>query len=282
MRERAIGYMLASLALAGLVGMALQVCLSLVGCATTSNPASYTFRTNDVRHGVVVGMSSSDVAGECPGADVDVAIEKQFCDENGVVAYRLDSPKKLQVLAALDAAIANLPGNALLVFSWSGHGGQQTDYDGDEEDGKDEVLYPKDAPLVDDELAQRFAKLPADAFVFCTFDTCNAGTMARRALSTIKAINPRNFKARMIVFSGCADGKSSLGSSQGGFLTAAKVDAFRPGITYAQWRDAIAAGMAAAQERAARRGELRREYIQVPVFSSYNCGELDWNRQAYK
>lgn len=76
-----------------------------------------------------------------------------------------------------------------LVFSFSSHGTQAPDTDGDETDMKDEAFCPTDLAvalkgdvwdpdhvILDDELYSLFIQLPENASIECYFDTCHSGT----------------------------------------------------------------------------------------------------------
>lgn len=190
-----------------------------------------------VKRALVVGMRNSQLAGECPGADVDADVAALLFTEQGFMVQRLGDRQatRAAAISAMRDLIAGAEAGSLLCLYWSGHGGQTADRNGDEADGMDEYLCPWDAPLLDDDLAVLFDTIPAGVRVFCIFDTCNSGTMARRALRSPRIANPRTFRASMIVFAGCADGKSSFGGPQGGVFTGCLIDAWGDGVTYRQW-----------------------------------------------
>lgn len=190
-----------------------------------------------VKRALVVGMVDSQLAGACPGADVDSDVAALLFTEQGFSVRRLNDRQctRAAALSAMREMIAGAEVGSLLCLYWSGHGGQTADRNGDESDGMDEYLCPWDAPLFDDDLAVLFDKIPEGVRVFCIFDTCNSGTMARRALCSPRIANPRTFRASMIVFAGCADGKSSFGTAQGGVFTGCLIDAWGDGVSYRQW-----------------------------------------------
>jgi metacaspase-1 len=70
------------------------------------------------------------------------------------------------------------PGDMFLV-SYSGHGGQVPDVNGDEDDYKDETWCLYDGQVIDDELNVRYAKLAADVRVLVFSDSCHSGTVTR-------------------------------------------------------------------------------------------------------
>lgn len=195
--------------------------------------------TGIVARALVVGMLQSRFAGPCPGADVDADIAAALFSDHGIAVTRLADAEctRAAALSAIGTQICGASPGSLLVLFWSGHGGQQPDLNGDETDGLDEYLCPDDEPLLDDDLAAAFDTVPAGVRCLAIFDTCNAGTMARRALRTPRFVNQRSFRASMIVFAGCADGKYSYGSAQGCIWTTAIIDAWRDGISYRDWFD---------------------------------------------
>ena len=219
------------------LAMVIIILVGAVGCVTPPavvvNPGP---ATGVVKRALVVGLRNSDLAGECPGADVDAEIATILFSEQGFSVRSLNDRQatRAAALSAMREMIAGADAGSLLCLYWSGHGGQMADRNGDEADGMDEYLCPWDAPLLDDDLAAVFDTIPAGVRVFCVFDTCNSGTMARRALRSPRVINPRTFRASMIVFAGCADGKASFGSPQGGIFTGHLIDSWGE-VSYRQW-----------------------------------------------
>jgi metacaspase-1 len=95
-----------------------------------------------------------------------------------------------RVMAAIEAAAAGMwPGDAFLL-TYSGHGGQVTDSNGDEAerdygesgevgDAKDETWCLYDRQLIDDEMWALWAVFPARSRVFVVSDSCHSGTVTR-------------------------------------------------------------------------------------------------------
>jgi hypothetical protein len=84
-----------------------------------------------------------------------------------------------------------------LVFTYSGHGSWLPDDDGDEVDGRDEMLCPHDVSsgqyLMDDDLAEIFARKPAGARLYFISDSCHSGSVAKMAppLADAQVMRPR-------------------------------------------------------------------------------------------
>lgn len=89
-----------------------------------------------------------------------------------------------------------------IVFSFSSHGTQVRDQDGDEADGRDEAFVPYDLRMagstwdpntiiVDDELNALFSQVPSNVTLEVFLDTCHSGTGLRGAEFGEFAATPR-------------------------------------------------------------------------------------------
>ena len=61
--------------------------------------------------------------------------------------------------------------------------------------------------------------------------------MERSTPINIEKVIPPTFKAGLIHYAGCADGRSSLGTDEGGLFTLALKETFKFGVTYKDWFD---------------------------------------------
>jgi hypothetical protein len=91
-----------------------------------------------------------------------------------------------------------------VIFSFSGHGKQLPDKDGDEEDGYDECICPSDVEpkyllnlISDDEINQFIAELK-DRRAFFLFDSCHSGTIKRGRLPATKSSRNAGYFARVL------------------------------------------------------------------------------------
>jgi hypothetical protein len=89
------------------------------------------------------------------------------------------------VTSALDDASGKLDDGDMLVFTYSGHGGQVPDANGDEQDRMDETWVLYDRQLVDDELYSLLGKLKPGVRVAIFSDSCHSGTVARGMVDLI-------------------------------------------------------------------------------------------------
>jgi len=84
--------------------------------------------------------------------------------------------------AIADAAATLMPGD-LFFLSYSGHGGQVPDRNGDEaEDGQDETWVLYDRQLIDDELYALWGKFQTGVRILVLSDSCHSGTATKAAL----------------------------------------------------------------------------------------------------
>jgi len=83
------------------------------------------------------------------------------------------------------------------IFYFAGHGTRIKDFDGDEKDGKDEIIMLSDVGkkgargiLKDDEFRILFEKIPTRR-VLLVVDSCHSGTITRSTLSTVEDVAAR-------------------------------------------------------------------------------------------
>jgi hypothetical protein len=86
---------------------------------------------------------------------------------------------------AISAAASELESDDILFMTYSGHGGQVPDTNGDEEDRKDETWCLFDRQLVDDELYTLWSEFEPGVRIFLLSDSCHSGSAARETLAAI-------------------------------------------------------------------------------------------------
>ncbi|HZQ64271.1 MAG TPA: caspase family protein [Gaiellaceae bacterium] len=89
------------------------------------------------------------------------------------------------LLGALDGAAGSLEDGDVLLLTYSGHGGQVPDANGDEDDGMDETWVLYDRQVVDDELYAQWAKFAPGVRIAIFSDSCHSGTVGRAALAAV-------------------------------------------------------------------------------------------------
>ena len=117
---------------------------------------------------VVVGMQKSDLAGSCPGAELDARnmdkLLKAYSDD--VELFISEDATKSKVVAAFKKALNK---SEYVVFYYSGHGGSEViSRYSEEDDGKDEMIFLYDKILLDDEIWSMISA--SNTKVFLIFD----------------------------------------------------------------------------------------------------------------
>jgi hypothetical protein len=117
-----------------------------------------------------------------------VAKAKGFGQRLVLTDAKATSKNVLKAIA--DAAETLAPGDIFFI-TYSGHGSQVEDDNGDnEEDGADETWCLYDRMLVDDELYAGWGKFAAGVRILMLSDSCHSGTMARAIFSPPGAFIP--------------------------------------------------------------------------------------------
>eukprot|EP01065_Artemidia_motanka_P019969 TRINITY_DN238_c0_g3_i2.p1 TRINITY_DN238_c0_g3~~TRINITY_DN238_c0_g3_i2.p1 ORF type:complete len:373 (+),score=153.87 TRINITY_DN238_c0_g3_i2:68-1120(+) len=148
---------------------------------------------------VLVGINYKGQRGELSGCVNDVVSMKRYLLDNGYsedpsnmqilvdvphhdIRIPTNSPTKANIERAIEWLVSQArPGDSLF-FHYSGHGGQQRDDSGDEEDGMDETLIPLDyqraGVITDDQLFDKLvAPLQRGVTFACLMDCCHSGTI---------------------------------------------------------------------------------------------------------
>jgi metacaspase-1 len=122
-----------------------------------------------------------------------VACEFDAEDMERLASSRGFSAKKLltkaataeAVTAALEEAAAKLDNGDMLLLTYSGHGGQVPDANGDERDRMDETWVLYDRQMVDDELYSLYGTFKPGVRIALFSDSCHSGTVARGAVGLV-------------------------------------------------------------------------------------------------
>lgn len=84
-----------------------------------------------------------------------------------------------RIISEIGQAAWNLDDNGILLLTYSGHGGQIPDVNGDEADGQDETWVLYDRQLLDDELYNLWNQFNTGARLVVFSDSCHSGTVTR-------------------------------------------------------------------------------------------------------
>jgi metacaspase-1 len=83
------------------------------------------------------------------------------------------------VIQEIGSAALRLSAGDVCLITYSGHGGQVPDSNGDEFDGQDETWVLFDRMLIDDELYQLWSQFDAGVRIVVVSDSCHSGTVLR-------------------------------------------------------------------------------------------------------
>ncbi|HEX7438508.1 MAG TPA: caspase family protein [Caldimonas sp.] len=86
---------------------------------------------------------------------------------------------RANLLGALRGAAKTLHTGDLFFLTYSGHGGQVPDVNGDEADKRDETWCLYDGQVIDDELYLEFSRFVPGVRILVLSDSCHSGTVAR-------------------------------------------------------------------------------------------------------
>lgn len=179
-------------------------------------------------------------------------------------------------------ATVSQPGD-LVVVTYSGHGGQVPDINGDEDDCLDETWCLYDGQLIDDELYAAWSQFQAGVRIVVLSDSCHSGTIARFAalpersdgglrrampnevipkayaaqkslyddLQFFKPKTAKDVKASVLQISGCQDSQTSMDGPFNGAFTAALLKTWNQATfkgSYRAFKNKIATKLPSTQQ----------------------------------
>jgi hypothetical protein len=179
---------------------------------------------------------------------------------------------------AIGEAAKTLKSGDLFFLTYSGHGGQVKDTNGDETDGMDETWVCYDRQFIDDELYDLWSKFKPGVRIVVLSDSCHSGTVLRdipafvsggpriRAMPTSVALKVQKAHAKLyksiqdhhpdaesaevdasvLLISGCMDNQTSRDGARNGLFTGTLKKVWNGGKfngNYRRLRDNIVAKM---------------------------------------
>ena len=137
---------------------------------------------------LLIGINYTGTSSQLSGCINDVKNMQKYLEEH----YSIDEikimtdnctdqlyPTRRNILKQLRWLSKDAQAGDNLFLHYSGHGGQTVDYDGSEEDGKDECIYPiNGGKIIDDHLNRYLVNpLPDGVKLVCIIDACHSSTM---------------------------------------------------------------------------------------------------------
>jgi len=135
-----------------------------------------------------IGLNSVDPdhyngwAGELNACEADAEDMRGIAQAQGFEARAFLLTKDASaetVMGAIEDAATELGDGDILFLTYSGHGGQVPDTNGDDKDDLDETWVLFDRQLVDDELFALWGQFQAGVRIFVLSDSCHSGTVTR-------------------------------------------------------------------------------------------------------
>lgn len=200
----------------------------------------------------------------------------KFCKSSSIVTLKDASATRDNIVEALREMISHLKefgGNGF--FSFSGHGSQVVDLNGDEVDGKDEILCPHDMGwgrrlyITDDQLHEIFSEIPEGSWLEVLLDSCHSGTATRSSDKTFPSPyvdwkfpvrrmrrSVRSVKNH-VLWTGCKDNQTSSDAYLGGQFNGAFTYFWAKNLRDHKWsRNQLLSGI--------RKDLVRHNFDQVP------------------
>ena len=193
---------------------------------TIRNYVPKTITTNKSKKALLIGINYTGTSNELYGCINDVnsikeRITKQgFNNINVITDLTTKKATRINILEGFKNLLMNCQAGDLLFFVYSGHGSYAIDRNGDEKDGRDELIVSCDLQgVLDDELKTLIQTyLKADVTLFALFDSCFSGSVLDLKYQFMDSLNYENFTenskqletlGNVFMISGCTDNQTS-------------------------------------------------------------------------
>jgi len=133
---------------------------------------------NSVDPGHYAGWAGKLTACEADAEDMHAIARKQ---KFSTTLLKTNAATREAVIANIRAAARTLVKGDIFFLSYSGHGGQVPDLNGDEYDLQDETWCLYDGQLIDDELRLLWGEFVKGVRVLVLSDSCHSGTVTKLA-----------------------------------------------------------------------------------------------------
>lgn len=133
---------------------------------------------NSVDPNSYAGWSGPLTACEADAGDMEALARSRHFEPNVLLTNQ--ATREAVIKAVLTAASA-LEAGDLFFLTYSGHGGQLPDLNGDESDGLDETWCLFDGELVDDEIYELLGKFNEGVRIVSLSDSCHSGSVLKNA-----------------------------------------------------------------------------------------------------
>jgi metacaspase-1 len=149
--------------------------------STAAAPRKPSARSLHIGINVVSAAAYEGWTGPLAACEFDANDMAAIARSKGMVPTVLLTKKatRAAMLANMRAAARALKAGDLYFLTFSGHGGQVADANGDEPDKKDETWCLYDGQLIDDELYYELSRFAAGVRILVLSDSCHSGSVTR-------------------------------------------------------------------------------------------------------
>ena len=189
-------------------------------------PKPITISTNVNKKALLIGINYTGTSNQLQGcindtnSIKDLIVKKGFSNVNILTDLTTKKATKLNILEEFKNLLQNSQKGDFLLFFYSGHGSYTIDKNGDEKDGRDEMIIPCDLKgIVDDELKNVInTYLKPDVTLFAMFDSCFSGSVLDLKYQYMDSLNYENYtenkndletQGDVFMISGCTDRQTS-------------------------------------------------------------------------
>jgi hypothetical protein len=245
-----------------------------------------TITTNKNKKALLIGINYTGTSNELYGCISDVNSIKErisnqgFTDINVMTDLTSKKATRNNILEAFKNLLINSKAGDLLFCLYSGHGSYTIDRNGDEQDGRDELIVSCDLQgVLDDELKSLIqTHLKESVTLFAMFDSCFSGSVLDLKYQYIDSLNYDKFtenlkqletKGNVLMISGCTDNQTSadavFGGKPNGAMTWSLLESLKQKPN-CNWRELV---------KNMRDLLKTSEFTQIPQFSSGNFVDID-------
>jgi len=245
-----------------------------------------TITINKNKKALLIGINYTGTSNELYGCINDTTAIKERISKQGfndiTIITDLTTKKatKNNILEGFKNLLMNCQAGDFLFFVYSGHGSYAIDRNGDEKDGRDELIVSCDLQsILDDELKALIQTyLKADVTLFALFDSCFSGSVLDLKYQFMDSLDYDKFtenskqletQGNVIMISGCTDNQTSadavFDNKPNGAMTWSLLESLKqkPNV---KWRELV---------KTMRDLLKTSQFTQIPQFSSGNFVDID-------
>jgi hypothetical protein len=237
------------------------------------------------KRALLIGINYTGTTNELYGCVNDaLAIQERLQRQqfDSIQLLTNTSATKKNILKEFQQLLTSSNEGDMLFFLYSGHGSYDTDRNGDEQTGYDQLIIPNDSnPIRDDELKTMLQLyLKPNVTLFAMFDSCFSGSVLDLKYQYLDSLNydtytenPKqlNTKGTVFMISGCSDIQTSadafINGKASGAMTWSLLEALKQSPT-TSWRELL---------KTMRNLLKTSNYDQVPQLSCGNFENIDLN-----